>query len=136
MSTQRIAAIFLMIAGFGWTAGNFAQPDNPLGTHIITTLLHALPIVLTMLFALPLMRRGDGGPTWARRGLSVVAVAYTIGLVGVIAYSFANPDPNAFGIHTLADAEPATVMALGNLLWLATVVPLGARMAHGARRAA
>lgn len=31
MSTPRIAALFLMTAGFGWTAGNFAQPDTSLG---------------------------------------------------------------------------------------------------------
>jgi hypothetical protein len=133
MSTQRITALFLMAAGFGWTAGNFAQPDKPLGVHVFTTLIHALPIVLTLLFAVPLLQHRDGGPRWALRGVSALAALYTVGLVGVIAYSVVNPDPNAFGIHTLADAEPATVMAAGNLLWLASLGTVWARAARSSR---
>ena len=134
MTTQRLTAIFLMIAGFAWTAGNFVQPDKPLATHIFTTLLHALPVALTILFALPLVQRRDGGPRWARLGVTAVAAVYTVGLGVIIAYSFANPDPNAFGIHSLGDAEAAVVMAAGTLLWLASLFPVRARAASTARR--
>ena len=134
MSTQRLAALFLMTAGFGWTAGNFAQPDKPLSLHIFTTCLHALPIFLTILFALPLLKDGKGGPRWARRGMTVLASLYTVAMVGVIAYSHANPDPNAFGIHSLADAEPATVLVVGMLLWLASVVPVRKPVSRAARQ--
>ena len=136
MSTQRLTAIFLMITGFAWTAGNFAQPDKPLGLHVFTTLLHALPIALTILFALPLAPRQDGGPRWARRGITAVAAIYTVGMVGIIAYSFANPDPNAFGIHSLGDAEPSVVLTLGNLLWLGSLVPVRARSTRVSRQRA
>jgi len=122
MSTQRIAALLLMTAGFAWTAGNFAQPDTSLGVQVFTTVLHALPIALTILFALPLLQRRDDGPRWARRGVATLAVLYTIGLIGIGAYSVANPDPNAFGIHNMADAEPALVLAAGNLLWLTSLI--------------
>ena len=134
MSTQRLTAIFLMIAGFAWTAGNFVQPDKPLGVHVFTTALHALPVALTILFALPLVRQQDDGPRWARRGLTTVAAIYTVGMVGVIAYSFANPDPNAFGIHSLGDAEAATVMSAGTLLWLGSLIPVRARSARVSRQ--
>ncbi len=136
MSTQRIAALLLMTAGFAWTAGNFAQPDTSLGVQVFTTVLHALPIALTILFALPLLERHDGGSRWARRGVATLAVLYTVGLIGIAAYSVANPDPNAFGIHNMADAEPAVVLAVGNLLWLASLVPARARAALPSRQRA
>ena len=128
MSTQRIVALLLMTAGFAWTAGNFAQASGSVGVQVFTTLLHALPVALTVLFALPLLRHGDGGPRWALRGVSVLAVIYTIGLAGIVAFSILNPDPNAFGIHTAADAEPAAILATGNLLWLATLGRARARI--------
>ncbi len=134
MSTQRIAALLLMTAGFAWTAGNFAQPDTSLGVQTFTTVLHALPIALTILCALPLLQRHDGGPRWARRGVAILAVLYTVGLIGIAAYSVANPDPNAFGIHNMADAEPAAVLAVGNLLWLASLIPARARAALPSRQ--
>jgi len=129
MSTQRIAALLLMTAGFAWTAGNFAQPDTSFGVQAFTTVLHALPIALTILFALPLLQRRDDGPRWARRGIATLAVLYTVGLIGIGAYSVTNPDPNAFGIHNMADAEPALVLAAGNLLWLASLLQVRARAA-------
>ncbi len=129
MSTQRIAALLLMTAGFAWTAGNFAQPDMSFGVQAFTTVLHTLPIALTILCALPLLQRRDDGPRWARRGIATLAVLYTVGLIGIGAYSVANPDPNAFGIHNMADAEPALVLAAGNLLWLASLLQVRARAA-------
>jgi hypothetical protein len=134
MSTQRIVALFVMTAGFAWVAGQFVQPDKPLGIHILTTLIHALPIALTILFAVPLVRRRDGGPRWAARGVGVVSALYTVGLVGILAYSVATPDPNAFGIHSLGDAEAAAVLAAGNLLWLASLLPARARAPLTSRR--
>jgi hypothetical protein len=134
MSTQRIVALFVMTAGFAWLAGDFVQPDKPFAAHILITLLHALPIALTLLFAVPLVQRRDGGPRWAARGIGVVAAFYTIALVGILAYSVATPDPNAFGIHSLGDAEAAAVTAVGNLLWLASLRPSQARATLRSRR--
>ena len=134
MSTQRIVALFVMTAGFAWIAGQFVQPDKPLGIHILTTLIHALPIALTILFAVPLVQRRDGGPRWAACGIGVVAAFYTVGLVGILAYSVATPDPNAFGIHSLGDAEAAAVTAVGNLLWLASLLPSRAQAPLTSRR--
>ena len=134
MSTQRIVALFVMTAGFAWVAGQFVQPDKPLGVHILSTLGHALPVALTILFAVPLVQRRDGGPRWAARGIGVVAAFYTIALAGVLAYSVATPDPNAFGIHSLGDAEAAAVAAVGNLLWLTSLRPSRARAPLTSRR--
>lgn len=134
MSTQRITAIFLMIAGFGWIAGNFVQPDKPLNVHVYTALIHALPAALAILFAVPLVRRHDGGPRWALRGITVLAALYTVGLAVIGAYSIGNPDPNAFGIHSLGDGEAAAVLLAGNLLWLGSLVPLRARSGVTTRR--
>lgn len=128
MSAQRFIAIALMIAGLGWTAGNFAPPTTmpPVALGVITA-IHALPIVLLILFSLPLAQSRDGGPRWPRRGISTIAVFYAIAMVAIEAYSMANPDPNAFGIHNLADAEPAAIVFVGTLLWLASLVPARAR---------
>lgn len=136
MSTQRIAAILLMTAGFAWTAGNFAQAGGPVSVQVITTLIHALPVALTILCAVPLLRQRDGGPRWATRLLSTLAALYTAGLLVIIAYSVGHPDPNAYGIHTAADAEPAALMAMGNLLWLASMMPARTRQTTAQRRAA
>ncbi len=136
MSSPRSAALLLMTAGFAWTVGNFAQPDTSFGVQLFTTVLHALPIALTILCALPLLQRRDDGPRWARRGVTTLAVLYTVGLIGIGAYSVANPNPTAFGIHTLADAEPAAILAVGNLLWLATLIPARVRVALPSRQRA
>jgi len=130
MSTQRYVATVVMIAGLGWTAGNFAPPDTmPAVTVNIITALHALPIALLILFSLPLMRSQDNGPRWACRGMTGVAAFYALAMVAIEAYSIANPDPNAFGIHNLADAEPAALVFVGTLLWLASLIPARTRPA-------
>lgn len=136
MSAQRITALFLMTAGFGWIAGNFVQPDRPLGTHLFTTFIHALPVALTILFAVPLMQRRDGDPGWARRGITALSAIYMLGIAAIIVFSVANPDPNAFGIHSLGDAEAAAVMTAGTLLWLASLVPVRARATAASRHTA
>jgi hypothetical protein len=127
MSTQRISALFVMTAGFAWVAGDFVQPDTPLLTHVLLTLIHALPVALTIIFAVPLVTRPDDAPRWALRGITAVAAFYTVGYLGIIDYSLAHPDPNAFGIHSLGDWEASLVMIAGNVLWLAALLPLQAR---------
>ncbi len=137
MSTQRYVATLVMIAGLGWTAGNFAPPTTmPTIALTIITALHALPIALLILFSLPLAQSRDGEPRWARRGITGVAVFYALGMVAIEAYSIANPAPNAFGIHNMADAEPAALVFVGALLWLASLIPARTRSALPSRQRA
>ncbi len=51
------------------------------------TALHALPIALLILFSLPLVQSRDGGPRWARRGMTGVAAFYALAMVAIAAYS-------------------------------------------------
>ncbi|HCI80490.1 MAG TPA: hypothetical protein DHW02_12460 [Ktedonobacter sp.] len=123
-SKLQIAAILLLFAGWGWTGGNFTPSDAP----FINPLLHCIPLVLLMLFSLPILQlRGTLKGTrpntkWAFIGISILAVIGIIGTTVLVFLGASNPDPNAVGVKTLEDWFPTVMMYAGNLLWLGTVM--------------
>lgn len=42
------AALIVLAAGWGWTGGNFSQPDFAIGTQILITVLHGLPCLIAI----------------------------------------------------------------------------------------
>ena len=127
----QLAALLLMIAGWAWLSGNFAQPQEPLAADILTDFLHALPGILVVIFGLryfgalySALLRGDGtvGGRGAYIGITVVAIfgAAVLILGGLILSltGVTNSNPNSVGIHTLDDAIPAVLLISGSLLWL------------------
>ena len=123
-SKLQIAAILLLFAGWGWTGGNFTPSDAP----FINPLLHCIPLVLLMLFSLPILQlRGaskgtESNTRWAITGISVLAVIGIIGATVMVILGASNPDPNAVGVKTLEDWFPTVMMYAGNFLWLGTLL--------------
>lgn len=118
-STLQIAAILLMFAGWGWTGGNFTPGDAP----FLNPLLHCIPLVLLLLFSLPLLQmRGIqqrvASMKWASVALSIFAVISIIGCIVLVILGASNPDPNAVGVKTLEDWFPVVIVNMGNFLWL------------------
>jgi len=130
----QLAALLIAVMGGGWNAGNFAQPSDPLWLDALTNFLHALPIILLVVFglsyfgaALSARQRGAEalvGPRWAAIGVSVIAVIAIIACVVLTILGVTNPDPNSVGVHNLDDAIPAVLQVVGGLLWLATTYRL------------
>ncbi len=131
ISKLQVAAILLMTAGWGWTSGNFTPADAP----FINPLLHAIPVLLLLVMGIQVLSMrgthdaGEPNASWAIVGMSVLAVISIIGCIVMIALGVINPDPNSVGVHSLEDWFPVVIVNMGNLLWLATLVPARHRVA-------
>ena len=125
ISRLQVAAIILMAAGWGWIGGNFTPSDAPLWNF----LLHTIPILLLLVLSLGFFRvpdahqRARSHAGWATVGISIFAGIAIIGQIVGIILGASNPDPNAFGVKTLADWVPSVIVMLGSLVWLATLIP-------------
>jgi hypothetical protein len=123
-SKLQITAIIIMATGWGWNAGNFTPPD----ASFLNYLLHGIPILLLLVLSLPMLRvRGtyqqpESKAGWTAVGMSVFAIATIIAYAVMIVLGASNPDPNAFGVKTLADWFPTTINIAGSLLWLMTLI--------------
>jgi hypothetical protein len=118
MNGRRIAAIFLLIAGFGWNAGLQAQPFGNLVAGIGILVGHLAPLALLVVFAMPLLlsprtqRR-----RWQTAGISVLAAVALLFDAFVVVFSIMNPHAS-FGMHSVNDAIPDVILAVGALMWL------------------
>src|SRR5258708_38546465 len=52
LSTRRVAAAFLMVAGIGWDARLEARPFQPVTTRVTALVIHLLPLAALMVVAL------------------------------------------------------------------------------------
>ncbi|MEO7001555.1 MAG: hypothetical protein ABI068_07115 [Ktedonobacterales bacterium] len=125
----QLVALFLMIAGWAWIAGNFAQPQEPLFADALTDFIHAIPLILLVVFGAyhfgALLHTRQRGVRWAYFGIGVIAfigvVLLTLGGIVLNLTGVSNANPNSVGIHNLDDAIPAVIQIVGSLLWLVTV---------------
>ena len=121
-----MAAIVIMAAGYGWVGGNFSTATDTLPVKLAVTLGHLIfPAALAVLAAL--LARNPRSPATGR---AVTAVAWLSVLFAAVStgYAVANPDPNAFGPHNVADYTAIVILLGGAVLWLLQrFVPLAPR---------
>ena len=123
-SKLQITAIVLMLAGSGWSGGNFTPQGAPLWNY----LLHCVSIVLLLFLCLQLFAVRDTRVELVQHigrikaGVSILAVIGTIGVIIMIVLGASNPDPNAVGVKTFADWFPTIMLSIGNFLWLGTML--------------
>ena len=115
-SRLEAGAVLLMASAWGWTAGNFAQPDLSLAVQILITVLHFVPCGLLVVLGAFLLT--STSPTGARRGVSLVAVFSVVALAVIVPIGISNPDPNSFGPHNFADYVPVALLLLGVAAWV------------------
>jgi|SRR6516165_755792 hypothetical protein len=111
-----MAAIVIMATGYGWVGGNFATATDTLLVKLAVTAGHLVfPAALAVLAGLLAAHPGSP-PTRS----AVTAIAWLSVLFAAVStvYALANPDPNAFGPHNLADYAAVVILLAGALLWL------------------
>ncbi|HEX6818285.1 MAG TPA: hypothetical protein VF120_07920 [Ktedonobacterales bacterium] len=121
--SAQVAAIFLMAAGWGWTAGNFVQPANT-SWGATADIIHVIPLAALLLCGLPFVAAAASGKVsrGVRNGITAVAVYGIVGCSVMITLGLVNPDPNSVGVHTFEDWMPVIVLNAGTLLWLASLL--------------
>lgn len=124
MNPTRLEAVAVLVlaSAWGWTAGNFGQPDFPLAGQIAITALHVVPCALVVALGASLL----GSPllAWSRRGISVVAVLSVIALAVIVPLGVSNPDPNSFGPHNFADYVPVALLVIAAATWVVSQLRL------------
>jgi hypothetical protein len=111
-----MAAIVIMATGFGWVGGNFSTATDTLPVKLAITAGHlifpaALAVLAGLLTANPRSRA-------TRRAVTAVAWLGVVFAAVSTAYALANPDPNAFGPHNLADYTAIVILLAGAVAWL------------------
>jgi hypothetical protein len=111
-----MAAIVIMTTGYGWVGGNFATATDTVAVKLAVTAGHlilpaALAVFAGLLAANPASRSARRAGT-AVAWLSIVFAAVSTG------YALANPNPNAFGPHNLADYTAIVILLAGAVIWL------------------
>ena len=111
-----MAAIVVMATGFGWVGGNFSTATDRLPVKVAITVGHLIfPGALAVLAGL--LAANPGSPP-ARRTVTAVAwlsVAFAAVSMG---YALANPNPDAFGPHNVADYTAIVILLAGAVGWL------------------
>ncbi|MDQ2906607.1 MAG: hypothetical protein M3Y81_24090 [Chloroflexota bacterium] len=121
---RQITGILLLAAGWGWSGGNFV----PEGSALWIYLVHTIPFLILLVLCFGFLcvpdapQRTRSMRSLANIGLNIFAAGSCIVLpVGVI-LGATNPDPNAYGIRTVADWVPIVILLLGAVVWLTTLI--------------
>lgn len=131
---RQAAAIMLIIAGWGWIAGNFAAPFDTFWLGVVINLGHSIPIFLMLVLSLQFFRshearqRNASSTSGTLTGISILAVVAVIGSIVLILIGASNADPNAVGVKTLTDFLPVIVLNMGALTWFTTLLPFHRRV--------
>ena len=124
----QIIAILLMMAGWGWIAGNFAAPFDTFWIGVVTAVGHGIPVLLLVVFGVQFLsvhatrQRANTGLRWGGVAITVLAIVAIIGSIVLIVLGASNPDPNAVGVKSLDDFIPVIILNSGGLLWLAILI--------------
>lgn len=120
MTVRRIVAILLMTVWFAWNAGVNAQPFDNLVVGIGAFAAHVVPLAVLGVLAAPLLLSQRMLPRqWQAVGITVLAIlALLLFDAFVVVFSIMNPQAS-FGLHSVNDAIPGGILAVGALMWLA-----------------
>ena len=125
---HQTAAILVMMAGWGWIAGNFAAPFDPFWIGAVTTLGHGLPIVLLLVSGVQFLSAQEGASResprshWGQVTITMLAILAIVGATVLSLIGASNANPNAVGIKTIDDSIPAILLVIGSFWWLATLL--------------
>jgi hypothetical protein len=130
---HQTAAILVMMAGWGWIAGNFAAPFDTFWIGAVTTLGHCLPIVLLLVSGVQFLSAHEGvsreSPLshWGQVIITMLAILAIVGAIVLSVIGASNSNPNAVGIKTIDDYIPAILLVIGSFWWLATLLVSASR---------
>jgi hypothetical protein len=120
----RITAILLIAAGYGWAGGHFIPADSPFYAYIFQGVIITILLVLSIGFFSGQKIEGKerSHAKWATTGLTIfTALTLIINMANII---HGMNNTAAFGSHnTAADLVPIGIIMLGDILWLASLIP-------------
>ena len=111
-----MAAIVIMATGYGWVGGNFSTATDTVPVKLAITAGHLIfPAALAVLAGLL-----AANPASVATRRAVTAIAWLSVLFAAVSTGFAlaNPNPNAFGPHNLADYTAIVILLAGAVIWL------------------
>jgi len=117
----RVTAIFLVAAGYGWAGGHFIPADSPWMAYLFQGVILLILLILSIGFFSSALLAGVS-KRWPVRGLTIfTALSLLINVANLIIG--ATPGQHAFGSHnTFADLVPISILVIGDLLWLITLL--------------
>jgi hypothetical protein len=130
---HQTAAILVMMAGWGWIAGNFAASFDPFWIGAVTALGHGLPIVLLLVSSVQFLSAHEGvSPAsprsrWGQVIITMLAILAIVGAIVLIILGASNASPNAVGIKSIDDSIPAILLGIGSFWWLVTLLVSASR---------
>lgn len=130
-SRLEVAAILLMMAGYGYINGNFYQPlDASYGPFI--DLAHFLPLAALLWVGVELLRPVDerGAASARRRGLrvGVTIVAILAALTSIVMIALGAVAPTlGVGVQEFSDWLAVILAGGGAVLWFASLLPIARR---------
>lgn len=116
----RVTAIFLVAAGYGWAGGHFIPGDASWMAYLFQGVILLILLILSLGFFSDAY--GSGSKRWPVRGLSIFTIlSLLINATNVIVG--AAMGQHSFGSHnTFADLVPISVLVVGDVLWLITLI--------------
>jgi hypothetical protein len=139
---QQTAAVLVMMAGWGWIAGNFAAPFDTFWIGAVTALGHCLPIGLLLVSGVRFVsvHEGASGASFRRHWEQVIITLLAVlGIVATIVLSIigaSNANPNAVGIKSIDDFLPAILLNIGTVWWLALLLVSARQRENGPEQSA
>jgi len=125
--TLRIAALFLITAGYGWAGGHFIPSNAPFWAYLFQFVVLLLLSVFTIGFLKAAAEQRIDLPSAAKSGsrniiglTTFASLTLFINIANVIRGSL---KPGPFGSHNdFADLVPICLIITGDLLWLLTAI--------------
>jgi len=123
--TTRVAAIMLVAAGYGWAGGHFIPNDAPGLAYVFQAVIILILFGFSIAFAGMQNKGAQPKSRWPIKALSVYTLLSLIINIANVIHGAVNNNPGSFGSHnTLPDLVPVTIIMAGDILWLATLLPL------------
>lgn len=116
----RLAALLLMLTGYGWAGGHYIPADAPLVAYLFQFLVIGFLFSMGLLVFANADRSSPG-----RRAATALGVFAGLSLlinIANVVHGALTHDPHAFGSHnTFADLVPITLLIAGSGLWVSTM---------------
>lgn len=121
----RVTAIFLIAVGYGWAGGHFIPADAPWMAYLFQAIIILILFILSLGFFNSSCKYDGHKPIggWPVTGLSIFAFLSLLINLANVTLGAGNSGNHSFGTHhTFADLVPISILIVGDLLWLITLL--------------
>jgi hypothetical protein len=124
MFKQRIAAIIIIAAGYGWAGGHFIPSGAPFAAYIFQAVIILLLLLFSIAWASACIGKTMPQKRWPTNALSIFAGLTLVINIANIVHGSTSHSVDSYGSHnTPEDLVPICIIMAGDALWLATLLP-------------